>query len=44
MKHGRSYYVEAEAQYSEPEKPVVRITGGSLISRIESARNGPKAA
>ncbi|WP_031596491.1 excisionase [Pseudomonas savastanoi] len=44
VKHVRSYYVEAEAQYSEPEKPIVRITGGSLISRIESARNGSKAA
>lgn len=44
IKHGRRYYVEAEAQYSEPEKPVVRIAGGSLISRIASARNGSQAA
>jgi predicted site-specific integrase-resolvase len=44
VKHGRSYYVEVEAQYSEPEKPAVRIPGGSLISRIASARNGSKAA
>lgn len=44
VKHGRSYYVEAEAQYSEPEKPAARVVGGSLISRIESARYGTKAA
>lgn len=44
VKHGRSYYVEAEAQYREPEKQVARVAGGSLISRIASARNGSKAA
>jgi predicted site-specific integrase-resolvase len=44
VKHGRSYYVEADAQYNAPEKPPERIAGGSLISRIESARYGTKAA
>ncbi|WP_110949890.1 excisionase [Pseudomonas bohemica] len=44
VKHGRSYYVEADAYYSEPEKPAERIAGGSLISRIEKARHGTKAA
>lgn len=44
VKHGRSYYVEAEAHYNEPEKPPARIAGGSLISRIENARYGTKAA
>ena len=44
VKHGRSYYVEAEAHYSEPEKLPARTVGGSLISRIESARYGTKAA
>jgi predicted site-specific integrase-resolvase len=44
VKHGRSYYVEADAHYSEPEKPTMRIAGGSLISRIENARYGTKAA
>ena len=44
IKHGRSYYVEAEAHYSEPEKLPARTVGGSLISRIENARYGTKAA
>lgn len=44
VKHGRSYYVEADAHYSEPEKLPVRIPGGSLLSRIENARYGTKAA
>lgn len=44
VKHGRSYYVEATAHYNEPEKPPERIAGGSLISRIENARYGTKAA
>lgn len=44
VKHGRSYYVEADAHYSEPEKPAERVTGGSLLSRIERARHGAKAA
>lgn len=44
VKHGRSYYVEAEAHYSEPEKLPAHAVGGSLISRIENARYGTKAA
>ncbi|PUA41453.1 excisionase [Pseudomonas protegens] len=45
IKHGRSYYVESDARYEEPtEQPTTRIVGGSLISRIESARNGTQAA
>lgn len=44
VKHGRSYYVEADAHYSEPEQPPVRALGGSLLSRIENARYGTKAA
>lgn len=44
VKHGRSYYVESDAKYYEPEKQPQRIPGGSLISRIESARHGAKAA
>lgn len=44
VKHGRSYYVEAEAHYSEPEKLPAPAVGGSLISRIENARYGTKAA
>jgi len=44
VKHGQRYYVEAEAQYSEPDTQIARIVGGSLISRIVSARNGSKAA
>lgn len=44
VKHGRSYYVEADAHYSEPEQPAVRVMGGSLLSRIENARYGTKAA
>jgi len=44
VKHGKRYYVEAEAVYVEP-KPQERIPlGASLISRIASARNGSKAA
>jgi predicted site-specific integrase-resolvase len=43
VKHGRSYYVEQDACYSEPERqPIPK--GMSLISRIESARHGTKAA
>ena len=44
IKHGRSYYVESDAHYKEPERQPVRIVGGSLISRIERARNGAEAA
>lgn len=44
VKHGRSYYVESDAHYSEPEKPQAMPRGSSLISRIESARHGAKAA
>ena len=41
VKHGRRYYVDENARYREPE-PLPR--GGSLISRIERARNVAKAA
>lgn len=44
VKHGRSYYVESTAQYHAPDKRPQRITGGTLISRIESSRHGAKAA
>lgn len=44
VKHGRSYYVESDACYSEQEKQQKVPLGGSLISRIASARNGSKAA
>ncbi|ETF08375.1 excisionase [Pseudomonas moraviensis] len=44
VKHGRSYYVESNAHYQEPDLQPVRIVGGSLISRIERARNGAQAA
>jgi hypothetical protein len=44
VKHGRSYYVESDAHYSEPDKCTARIVGTTLISRIESARHGAKAA
>ncbi|MDI2595559.1 excisionase [Pseudomonas sp. N3-W] len=44
IKHGRSYYVESDAHYKELERQPVRIVGGSLISRIERARNGAEAA
>lgn len=44
VKHGRSYYVESDAQYNEPAKLPAPLPGGSLISRIESARHGAKAA
>lgn len=45
VKHGRSYYVEPTAQYSEPEpQQPARITGGTLINRIERARHGAAAA
>lgn len=43
VKHGRSYYVEAEACYREPVRHEIP-KGISLISRIESARHGAKAA
>jgi hypothetical protein len=36
--------VEADAHYSEPEQPPARVLGGSLLSRIENARYGTKAA
>lgn len=41
VKHGRRYYVDEDAQYCEP-LPLTR--GGSLLSRIERARHGAKAA
>lgn len=41
VKHGVRYYVEQDARYCEPP-PLVR--GGSLLSRIERARHGAKAA
>lgn len=44
IKHGRSYYVESDAHYSEPKKQPERITGGGLISKIASARYGAQAA
>jgi hypothetical protein len=44
VKHGRSYYVESDAQYHEPAKLPTPLPGGSLISRIETARHGTKAA
>ncbi|WP_338572086.1 excisionase [Pseudomonas canadensis] len=44
VKHGRNYYVESDAHYQEPDQQPVRIVGGSLISRIERARNGAQAA
>lgn len=42
-KCGRSYYVESEAHYFEPA-PAPRVPGGTLLSRIEIARHGAKAA
>lgn len=44
VKHGRNYYVESDAHYQDPGLKSVRITGGSLISRIERARHGTQAA
>ncbi|SAM35803.1 excisionase [Pseudomonas sp. 1 R 17] len=44
IKHGRSYYVESDAHYKEPDQRPARIAGESLIVRIERARNGSKAA
>lgn len=44
VKHGRSYYVEPNACYREPEKVDRVPLGGSLISRIASARHGSEAA
>lgn len=44
IKHGRSYYVESDAQYHEPANQVRPQPGASLISRIETARHGTKAA
>lgn len=41
VKHGRRYYVDQDAHYCEPQ-PLQR--GGSLLSRIERARHGAKAA
>lgn len=44
VKHGRSYYVELDAKYKEPEKPKPIPRGSSLISRIEAARHVSQAA
>ena len=44
VKHGKRYYVESDACYREPESPERIPLGGSLISRIENARYGTKAA
>jgi predicted site-specific integrase-resolvase len=44
VKCGRSYYVDPEAEYTEPERRPPAPAGSSLISRIESARHGAKAA
>lgn len=44
MKVGGRWYIEAEARYVEPEPQEPIPMGGSLISRIVSARNGSKAA
>ena len=44
VKHGKRYYVESDACYREPEKLERIPLGSSLISRIESARHGAKAA
>jgi len=44
VKHGRSYYVDSQAQYQEPQRQGRIPLGSSLISRIASARNGTKAA
>lgn len=41
VKHGRRYYVDEDARYRDPV-PLQR--GGSLLSRIERARHGAKAA
>lgn len=41
VKHGKRYYVDETASYRPPE-PIQR--GGSLLSRIERARHGAKAA
>ena len=44
VKHGRSYYVEADACYREPD-PLPKIpAGSSLVTRIVSARYGAQAA
>jgi hypothetical protein len=43
VKHGRTYYVYEDARYCDP--PLLpRQRGQSLISRIERARHGAKAA
>jgi hypothetical protein len=44
VKHGRSYYVDPDAHYTEPEKTQALPPGSSLLSRIASARHGAKAA
>lgn len=44
VKHGRNYYVESDAHYQKPDQQPDRIAGGSLISRIQRARNGTQAA
>ena len=44
VKHGKRYYVESDACYRVPEKMERAPAGTSLISRIESARHGAKAA
>lgn len=44
VKHGRTYYVESNAHYQQPELQPSRNAGGSLVNRIERARNGAQAA
>jgi predicted site-specific integrase-resolvase len=44
VKHGKRYYVDSDACYRETDKQERIPLGGSLISRIESARHGAKAA
>lgn len=44
VKHGRSYYVDDDACYREPEPLPRPPAGGSLLNRIESARHGSQAA
>ncbi|HCL3459498.1 TPA: excisionase [Pseudomonas aeruginosa] len=44
VKHGRSYYVRPDAEYSSQEPAKRSAPGDSLISRIKSARHGTKAA
>ena len=39
IKHGRNYYVEPNAHYSEPERQSRSPMSGSLVERIQADRS-----